>query len=105
MTEITFEELVKAVRELSREQKFALIQTLEPSFADLDDEPEPTREQLIAELEALRAADAFKNVVSLRNIYATPDAATPSEEELNAYLREIGTAWEQELDELANDTD
>ena len=104
MAEITFEELVKVVQQLSPEQKMVLMQTLEISSADFEYEEGPTRLQLIAELVELQLAGAFNNATSMRNMYANPHTPSLSGEELDAYLREIGTEWEDELDELADDT-
>jgi hypothetical protein len=103
MAEITFEELVQAAQKLSPEKKAALVATLQPSIAD-EDEDEPTIEQLNAELEALRASGAFKNVESMYGLYANA-AAELSEDELFQQLREIGTEWEKELDEFFDDND
>ncbi len=58
MIDMTFEQVVKAVRRFRPEQKAALIKTLQ-------EEPipsSPTRQELIAELDALRAAGAFDRV-------------------------------------------
>jgi hypothetical protein len=95
MADLTFEEIVQAAQKLSAPQKAALIQTLQ-----IDDENvRLTREQAIAELEALRAAGAFDQVESLAGKYARPGLDI-SAEDLNAYLQEIGTEWEEELDDL-----
>jgi hypothetical protein len=94
MADITFEELVQAARKLKPAQKAALIHSLQ------FDLPVPvTRESAIAELEALRAAGAFEHVESLRGKYARPGVEV-SEEELNAYLHDIGKQWEQDFDDF-----
>ncbi len=59
-----------------------------------------TREQAIAELLALRAAGAFERVESLAGKYVRPGIDI-SIEDLDAYLHEIGTEWEQDLDDLS----
>jgi hypothetical protein len=100
MIDISFEELVEAAQKLRPEQKAALVQTLQPEI--VFEEIPLTREQAIAELEALRAAGAFNGVESMRGKYAHPELDV-SGEELNAYLREVGTEWEKELDDLIND--
>lgn len=97
MTHITFEEIVQAVHKLTPEQKAALIQSLQPEVAD--DDAGLTREQALAELDALRAIGAFNNVESLYGKYARPGTEV-TDEELNAYLHAIATEWEQELDDL-----
>jgi len=87
MAEITFTEIVQAAQKLSPPQKAALIHTLQSE----DTLTSVTRAQAIAELEALRAAGAFEHVESLAGKYARPGVAV-SEEELDAYLQEIGRA-------------
>lgn len=100
MADMTFEEIVQAARNLRPEQKAALIHTLETD--DQDEDMALTREGAIAELEALRAAGAFQHVESLYGKYAKPGVEV-SDEELNAYLHEVGREWEQELDDLIDD--
>lgn len=95
MADITFEELIQAVDKLSPAQKTVLRQHLQPNIPfSLEDE--------LAELATLRRAGAFEGGEDLFGKYARPDIEV-SEEELNTYLREIGRAWEQELDELNRD--
>jgi hypothetical protein len=60
---------------------------------------DPTREELIEELNNLHAAGAFKNVESLYGKYANPNVLEMTEEELHAQLHAIATEWEQELDD------
>jgi hypothetical protein len=95
MVDLTFEEIVQAAQKLTPSQKAALVHTLNTH----DEDNRLTREQAIAELEALRAAGAFDKVESLAGKYARPGIDV-SAEDLNAYLHEIGTEWEQELDDL-----
>ncbi len=66
MADITFEEILQAAQKLSPQQKILLAQSLDVPPVDM----EPTREELIAELDALVAAGAFEHVESLRNKYA-----------------------------------
>ena len=98
MADMTFVEIVEAAQKLTPPQKAALIQTLQADTETIS----LTREQAIAELEALRAAGAFDHAESLAGKYARPGVEV-SEDELNAYLHEIGTEWEQELDDLIDD--
>src|SRR5258708_23844622 len=97
MEDITFIEIVKAAQKLPEAEKAALVQTLQTDSNNLSF----TREQGIAELEALRAAGAFDHVESLAGKYARPGVEL-SDDELNAYLHEIGTEWEEELDDLTD---
>ena len=64
-----------------------------------EDDTELTHEQAFAELEALRQAGAFDNVESLYGKYAR-EGLSIDNDELNDYLREIGSEWEADLDEL-----
>jgi hypothetical protein len=93
---MTFNELVSAAEVLDPPHKLLLIQrlqaTLPPSMA-------LTRQAALAEIETLRAQGAFENVSSLMGKYAKADVQV-SDDELREVLRQIGTAWESELDEL-----
>jgi hypothetical protein len=97
VADITFEDLIEAVQKLTPEQKSLLKRKLnEPDM-------EPTRETLLAEFEAQRAAGAFKNVESLRGRYAKPGTDDLSVEELLKQIHDDATEWEQELDEFFGD--
>lgn len=103
MTKLSFEEIIAAARELPPAQKAALVQTLQaPELTSPSDSP--TREELIAELSALRAAGAFDHVESLYGKYANSGMEV-SAEELHTTIREAATAWESELDEFSGDND
>jgi len=99
MADITFEEILQAAQKLNPQQKALLIQSLEIPPVDIG----PTREELIAELEALRAAGAFDNVESPRNKYANPALEALTDEQLSADIHEAATEWEKELDEFFGD--
>jgi hypothetical protein len=99
MADMTFEEILQAARKLSLQQKALLIQSLDIPSLDMG----PTREALIAELDALRAAGAFDNVESLRNKYANPAVDDLTDEQLSADIHETATEWEKELDEFFGD--
>jgi hypothetical protein len=97
MADLTFVEIVQAAQKLTPSQKAALVHTLQTD----SENNSLTREQAIAELEALRAAGAFDHVESLAGKYMRLGIEL-SDEDLNAYWHEIGTAWEEELDDLIN---
>jgi hypothetical protein len=99
MAEITFEEIMQAAQKLSPQQKALLAQSLDSPPLDIG----PTREELIVELETLRAAGAFDNVESLRNKYANPALDKLMDEQLLADIHEAATEWEKELDEFFGD--
>ena len=94
MIEMTFEQVLKAALSLRPQQKAILVKTLQvgPSAS-----ADPTRAQLIAELEALRAAGAFKHVTSLRNLYPAPSLKTVSDKQLLAAIHQTSNAWEAGL--------
>jgi hypothetical protein len=97
MVDLTFEELVTAARKLPRSKKAALVQALRESPGG-----SLTREDVIAELEALRTSGAFNDVESLYGKYPH-SGVEPSEDELHTTLHEAATQWEDELDEFFSD--
>jgi hypothetical protein len=97
MTDVTFEEIMRAVKKLTPEQKRALKETLE--MPDMS----PTREALLAEFAARRAAGAFDPVESLRNKYANSAFDDLTDEQLSKTIHDAATEWEQELDEFFKD--
>ncbi len=101
MADLTFAEILQAVQKLNPQQKALLAKRLDLPPPDLG----PTREALIAELAALRAAGAFDHVESLRNRYANPALDALTDEQLSADIHAAATAWEQELDEFFADDD
>jgi len=92
--EMTFEQVLKAALSLRPEQKAVLVKTRQVTPSASAD---PTRAQLIAELEALRAAGAFKHVTSLRNPYPTPSLKTVNNKQLLAAIHETANEWEADL--------
>ena len=100
MATLSFQELVAAASKLPPAQKAALVQTLQASS-----QLRPTRDELIAELEALRAAGAFEQVESLRNKFDNPASSALSDDELHTTIRDVATEWEKELDEFFSDRD
>jgi hypothetical protein len=64
---------------------------------------DPTREELIEELDSLRKAGKFDNVESLYGKFANPNVPEMSEEDFHAQMHAIATEWEQELDEFDAD--
>jgi hypothetical protein len=94
MTKLTLKELVAAAQELPAAQKAALVYHLQQR--DSGQENGLTREQALAELEALRATGAFDQTESLLGKYA-PSGVDVSAEELQTILREIATEWESEI--------
>jgi hypothetical protein len=64
-----------------------------------DSSADPMRAQLIAELEALRAAGAFEHVSSLRNQYPAPALENVSDEQLLAAIHGAANEWEDRPEE------
>lgn len=62
----------------------------------------PTREELLAEAEALRQQPA-RAEDRLLGRYASPQAAALSAEEFHAQIHAIASEWEQELDDYLDD--
>jgi len=91
VVEMTFEQVVKVARQLRPEQKAALVKTLQVAPGPSAD---PTRAQLIAELEALRAAGAFEHVISLRNQFPAPSLKYVSDQQLIAAIHETANEWQ-----------
>lgn len=96
--QLTFEQVVRAVHRWRPEQKAALLTTLqnEQTASEL------TREQLIAELDALRAAGAFDHVDSLRDQYPSPALNGVSDQQLRAAIREAATEYKTDILELSD---
>lgn len=94
--QLTFEQVVRAVHRWRPEQKAALLTTLQHEQAA----PELTREQLIAELNALRAAGAFDHTVSLRDQYPSPALDGVSDQQLRAAIREAATEYKTDMLEI-----
>lgn len=68
-------------------------------------ETDLTRQQLIAELDSLRAAGAFDHVDSLRDQYPSAALHGVSDQQVRAAIREAATAYKTDMLELADDDD
>lgn len=100
---VTLEQVYELAEQLTPEERELLVERIQATLP-LPLDYGVTSEELLAEMNALRIAGAFDNVESLYGKYVNPNIDI-SEEELNAYLHEISTEWEQEMDELIdNDT-
>jgi hypothetical protein len=95
MVAIRFEDLLEAVKALDAPQKAVVLRVLHQAPAPSS---RVTREELIAEHEARRAAGAFEHVESLFNKYDNGRDITY--EEIEAAIHEASTEWEKELDEF-----
>ncbi len=101
MSDVTFEQVLEMAEQLTAEERARLVEWLQAKIPRKFT-GQVTREMLLAEHERLKAAGAFENVESLYGKFANPEVDI-SEEELNAYLHEIGTEWEKEMDEIVGD--
>lgn len=101
MADITFADILWAVQKLTPQQKKVLAQTL----ARTGEERLPTREELLAETEALRKAGAFNPMISLRNRFASGSGHDLTNEQLSADIHEFANEWEHELDEFFGKSD
>jgi hypothetical protein len=104
MSDVTFEQVYELAKQLPSEEQVLLVESLQANWStELD--YGVTREQLLAEMEELKASGAFDNVESLYEKYANPEVDI-SFEDLQSYLHEIGTEWEKEIEEFfGDDTD
>jgi len=101
MADMSFEEVLEKAEQLTSEERLRLVKELQAKL------PPPldygiTREQLAAEMDELRASGAFEKAESLYGKFSNPKVDV-SDEEVNEYLHEIGTEWEEEMDELIDD--
>lgn len=99
MIKLTLGELVAAAQELPPAQRAVLAYYLQE---EPDDGKGFTREQALAELEALRETGAFAKTDSLLGRYAF-SGMDVSDDELHATLHHAATEWEDELDEFFDD--
>jgi hypothetical protein len=99
MAELTLEEIIQAIKKLDIHQKALLLERLEPPLLDVGF----SREELIEELEVMRASGVFAGVESLRNMYANLSLDDLTDEQLSDTILQASTAWEQELDDFFGD--
>ncbi|MCU0481895.1 MAG: hypothetical protein MUE54_11910 [Anaerolineae bacterium] len=93
---ILFDEVMQLARKLSLDEQNLLIQELRLKQLVLAEVVyNPTREELIEELNTLRASGAFNHVESLYGKYANPNIPEISEAEFHAQMHAIATEWEQ----------
>jgi hypothetical protein len=107
MADVTFEDILDSVGKLTPQQRLILTEVLRGMDDDIASiEHEPTRQEIIAELDALRANGAFNNQESLRNKYANPTLNQLTEEQILKDIHDAATEWEKEIDEFfGKDTD
>jgi hypothetical protein len=99
MAAISLDQIMQLADQLSQAEQVKLLLFLQHN---LQAASPVTREQLLAEMDLLRAAGAFDGVESLRNRYADPDTDL-SDEALRASIDTFATEWKQDIDGLATD--
>lgn len=112
MANVRFDDVLKLAEQLSEVEQNKLIYNLRlkqkihkthHSPSDEGSYTNITREDLINELNNLRASEAFDEVESLYGKYANPNTPEMTEEQFHAELHTIATEWEQEGDEFDTD--
>lgn len=98
---MTLQEIAAEAERLDPQDRIWLIQRLQASLDAPVVDRGVTREGILADFDRRKAAGLFENVESLYGKYA--GGADVSQEELDALFHEIGTEWEQELDEFFGD--
>jgi hypothetical protein len=101
MSDITFEQVFELAKQLPSDERAELVERLQDTLPQKLS-AQGTRELLLTEFERKKASGAFHQLPSLRGKYAKPDIDV-SAEEIQTYLHEIGTEWEQEMDEFFGD--
>lgn len=98
MSDAIFEQVVQLAEQLTPEERAALVDYLQST--------QPTGRLTLADIQAEHrrrlTAGAFVNQESLYGKYAAP-AEQWGDGELEAYRREIGSQWEDDLDDLISD--
>jgi hypothetical protein len=101
MSDVTFEQVYELAKQLPSEEQVLLVESLQANWSgELD--YGVTREQLLAEMEELKASGAFDNVESLYGKYVSSNAQW-KDGELEDYLHEVRTEWEKEIEEILGD--
>lgn len=96
---VSFDEVMQLAEQLSQAEQDLLVHQLMMRQMQRHTY-NPTRDELINELNVLRLSGAFKNVESLYGKYANPDISEVSEDEFHTQMHAISTEWEQELDDF-----
>jgi len=101
MSDVTFDEVLELAKQLEPAKRLRLALQLEKSIPETE-RNSAFREAMIAEHEQLRTTGAFDHVDSLFGKFASPTALWTTDE-LDAFLHNVGTEWESEMDELTDD--
>ncbi len=101
MSDVTLDEVWELARQLASEKRATLVKLLRETLP-VEVDNVTSREELLIKFEQKKASGAFHQLPSLRGKYAKPGIDV-SAQEIQAYLHEIGTEWEQELDEFFGD--
>lgn len=101
MNNVTVDSVLELAQQLDPSQRLLVAMRLEASIPN-EARNLALRRALQTDLAQQRAQGVFAHTESLYGKYAIPGVEW-EEDELDSYLREVGKAWEQELDELVDD--
>ncbi len=96
---LRIKQMVERSRQIDRSKFKETLRLVKDQTKHID-VSEPSRQELIQELETLRAEGAFDSVESLYGKYVNAKVPEMNEEAFHAQLNAIATEWEQELDDL-----
>jgi hypothetical protein len=97
MANVTLDKVIELADELSPQDRGALLLHLTRDQEAV--KRAYSREAILAEHERLKASGAFDRAESLADRYARPELQLEYEE-IETILREAGSEWEKEIDEL-----
>lgn len=98
MGTLTYQEVLQAATQLTPDERGRLLVDLKSTLEEEIDWE--LRAKLMAEFERRKAMGAFEKAESLYGKYAKPGTSHIDEAEFHDYFREIGSEWQDELDEF-----
>lgn len=102
MSDVTLEQVIQMVDQLSAVEREILKKHLELTEATETGRKSITLENIKAETEHLRASGAFEHAEDLTDRWAKPDFDL-TDEELRAGIKEFANQWEEDIAELGDD--
>jgi len=102
MNSLSFDQILRAAKQLTPQEKDDLIAHLRAGEEDSPSERGMLlREKMMAEFDRRKAAGAFDHLESLKGKFARA-GAHPDAEEVELYLRSLNTEWEEDADDHAS---
>jgi hypothetical protein len=102
MNSLSFDQILRAAKQLTPQEKDNLIAHLRAGEEDSPSEHGMLlREKLMAEFDRRKAAGAFDQLESLKGKFARA-GTHPNAEDVESYLQSLNTAWEEDIDDLAS---